>query len=296
MKLNYNHLYYFWEVVRQGGVMPAAEALDLTPQTISGQLKQFQAGFPEPLLERTGRRLRLTLLGEQVFERAQAMFSEVDALAALADRGRLSGPRRLRIGAADAMPKMAVRTLLEPALRQTPPVRVSVRELDLGSLLDDLAHRRLDAVLSDRPAASAGWARARSDLLLTTELAVYAHPDLAGRLSGSFPACLDGAPALLPGQTSYVRRLVDQWLHVHGLRPEIVAEVDDSALMKSFGEAGFGFFCAPASHAGAIERQYGAIQLGRCDGVEERFYAITLDNAPPNPDLARWRAQFHASE
>ncbi|MBA1147995.1 LysR family transcriptional regulator [Ectothiorhodospiraceae bacterium WFHF3C12] len=296
MRLNYNHLYYFWEVVRQGGVVPAAEALDLTPQTISGQLKQFQSNFPEPLLQRAGRRLRLTLLGEQVFEHAQTMFAEVEALSMLADEGEAGTVRRLRIGAADAMPKMAVRALLEPALRQTPAPRLSVRELDLASLLEDLAHRRLDAVLADRPAASAGWARARSTLLETTELAIYVHPSLRGRLNGPFPDCLDGAPALLPGQSSYARRLLDQWLHHNGIRPEIVAEVDDSALMKSFGEAGFGFFTAPANHAPDIERQYGAIRLGSCKGVEERFYAITLDNVPPNADLSRWLGRFTGTD
>ncbi len=296
MRLNYNHLYYFWNVVRLGGVARAAEDLHLTPQTVSGQLKQFQAQFEAPLLVRAGRILRLSPLGEQVYEHADAMFAEQDALLNLMDKRAISSYRRLRIGAADVLPKITVRSLLEPALSLSPRPSLSVREVDLVDLLDDLAHRRLDAVIADRPIGSAAHARAESRLLLSTELAIYAARSLAKRLSAGFPGSLDGAPALLPAPESYARRLLEQWFHAHGLRPDVVAEIDDSALVKALGETGHGFFAAPAAQEAAITTQYRVRLLGRCQGVVERFYVITLAGGPLNPAVNAWLAALGVAE
>lgn len=295
MHLNFNHLYYFWAVVREGGVSAAAQALHLTPQTISGQIKQLQSQFPEPLLLRAGRGLQLSPLGERVFEQADAMFAETEALFALTERRPTSSQRRLRIGAADVLPKLVVRRLLAPALRLQPRPLLQVREVDLRDLLDDLAHRRLDAVIADRPVASAGHARADARLVLTTKLALYAAEPLATRLAADFPHSLDGAPALLPRLETYARRLLDQWFHRHGLRPDIVGELDDSALVNSFGEEAFGFFAAPADQAPAIARQHGARCLGLCEGAEERFYVITLAEGPVNQMVSAWLAAWPAA-
>ncbi|HHL45569.1 MAG TPA: LysR family transcriptional regulator, partial [Gammaproteobacteria bacterium] len=41
-KLNYKHLRYFWVVAKEGSIAQASQILHLTPQTISGQLSQFE--------------------------------------------------------------------------------------------------------------------------------------------------------------------------------------------------------------------------------------------------------------
>lgn len=288
MKLNFNHLYYFWSVVRLGGVTQAAEELHLTPQTVSGQLKLLQEQFPEPLLLRSGRRLMLSPLGERVFEHADAMFANTEALLALSDRAAAGFRRRVRIGVADVLPKISVRRLLQPLLGARPPPRLSVREVDLAGLLEDLAHRRLDAVIADRPMTHAAHAAVSCRLLLSSPLAIYAAEPLAGRLAEGFPGSLDGAPALLPTALSFSRRSLDEWFHRHGLRPEVVGEMEDSALVKSFGQAGFGFFAAPADQADDIAQQYRARRIGLLDGVEERVYAVTLSDGPLNPAVRDW--------
>ena len=292
MKINYNHLYYFWQVVRLDGITPAGDVLHLTPQTISGQLKQFQSQFDEALLVRSGKKLVLSPLGEQVYEHAETMFSEEETLLGLMDRGVSTRNRRLRIGAADGMPKLTVRGLLDPVLRLNPRPILSVREVELTELMDDLAHRRLDAILTDRPLASAGHARTHSQLLLSSELAIYAAPGIAGPLRSNFPRSLHGAPALLPGPVSYVRRLIEEWFHAHDLHPKVVAEIEDSALTKSFGQMGHGFFAAPLAQAETICAQYQVELLGKCDGIEEQFFVVTLATGPVNPALKAWLAEL----
>lgn len=293
MKINYNHLYYFWQVVRQGGITPAGEVLHLTPQTISGQLKQFQAQFREVLLVRSGKKLVLSTLGEQVYEHAEAMFSEQETLKGLMDRGVSTRNHRLRIGAADVLPKLTVRGLLDPILLLNPRPMLSVREVELAELMDDLAYRRLDAILTDRPLASAGHARTHSRLVLSGELAIYAAKSIAEPLRDNFPQSLDGAPALLPSPVSYARRLIEEWFHRHDLHPEIVAEIEDSALMKSFGQMGHGFFAAPLAQAENICEQYRVQLLGTCNDIEEQFFVVTLAGGPTNPAIKAWLAELN---
>ena len=292
MKINYNHLYYFWQVVRLGGITRAGEVLHLTPQTISGQLKQFQAQFGELLLVRSGKKLVLSQLGEQVYEHADAMFSEQETLLGLMDRGVSTRHHRLRIGAADVLPKLTVRGLLEPVLQLSPRPMLSVREVELAELMDDLAHRRLDAIITDRPLASAGHARTDSQLVLSSEMAIYAATSIAGPLHDNFPQSLHGAPVLLPSPVSYARRLIEEWFHQHDLHPEVVAEIEDSALTKSFGQMGHGFFAAPLAQAEQICEQYQVQLLGKCDGIEEQFFVVTLADGPVNPTVKAWLAEL----
>ena len=225
------------------------------------------------------------------------MFSNQAALLRLLDRGSASAYRRLRIGAADILPKITVRNLLEPALRLDPRPLLTVREVDLLDLLEDLAHHRLDAVIADRPIASAAHARVTSQLLLTTELAIYAAEPIASRLlEGGFPQSLHDAPALLPAAASYVRRLLEQWFYRHDVHPVVVSEIEDSALIKSFGQAGHGFFAAPAAQEQAITEQYRVRQIGRCEGVEEQFFVVMLATGPVNPAGSAWLEAWEASQ
>lgn len=286
--INYNHLYYFWEVARQGSLSKAADALYLTPQTVSGQLKVFQENFPEPLFVKMGRRLNLTHLGERVFDAAEAMFANNEQLAHMMNPRGVMARRRLRVGAADSLPKLTVRKILEPIFELPTKPILSVAEIRLEDLLDDLAFRRLDAVISDRPAAMAGNVRLLSEPVLSTGVSIFAGGELKNLDKKPFPTCLDGAPAILPPVTSYVRGLLDQWFYSHDIHPDVVAEMEDSALIKAFGQKGFGFFAAPSEQADVICSQYNVENLGACAGIKEQFFVVTVENAPKNPVVLSW--------
>ena len=72
--LNYNHLLYFWTVIREGGIAPAARSLHVTPQTISGQIKLLEARLQGALFEKQGRRLVPTDLGRLAYDYAEVIF------------------------------------------------------------------------------------------------------------------------------------------------------------------------------------------------------------------------------
>jgi LysR family transcriptional activator of nhaA len=281
--LNYHHLLYFWTVVREGGIVPAAKSLRLAHPTVSAQIKQLEASLDEQLFDRSGRRLVLTEVGQLVYRYADEIFTVgrelMDAL-----RQRPTGrPIRLAVGVTDVMPKLVVRQLLQPALALEETVRLVVEEDRHERLLAELALHSLDVVLADAPVPPASPVRAFNHLLGECGISLCAAPALAARLREGFPGSLDGAPFLLPMTGASLRRCLDQWLDSLEVRPDVVAELEDSALLKVFGGDGVGVFAVPDIIEEVVTRQHGVEVLGRTTEVMERFYAISVERRLKHP-------------
>ena len=273
--LNYSHLQYFWTVAREGSIVKAAEALHLTPQTISGQLKLLDEAVGEPLFNRSGRRLVLSETGRVIFDYADEIFAIGAELATVVQSGRLEGPALLNVGIVSSMPKLVVERIVAPALSGSDPVRVSCFQASLEQLLADLAVHRLDLVLSDRPMPVGLGLSAYNHHLGESSLSFFAQRKGAAAKRRAFPGCLHQAPMLLPSKHSALRRHIDDWLDAQNLTPNVVGEFDDSALLKAFGEAGFGIFAAPTVIEEEICRMYRTAAIGCAKDVKESFYAIS---------------------
>lgn len=281
--LNYNHLYYFWCVAKEGGVARAAAVLHLTPQTISGQLRALETAAGAKLFARTGRRLELTDTGRLAFDYADDIF-RIGAEMKEALEGRAGGrPLPFTVGVVDVVPKIIAYRLLEPALRLPQPVRIVGREGKLDALLADLAGHKLDMVLADSPLGAAANVRAFNHLLGECGIVFFAARKLAAPYRRRFPQSLHGAPLLLPAANTAVRGSLMQWLDRRDIRPRVVGEFDDSALMKAFGQAGAGVFIAPRVIEHEVMRQYDVQPVGRSDEVRERFYAISAERKLRHP-------------
>jgi LysR family transcriptional activator of nhaA len=281
--LNYHHLLYFWTVVRSGGVAPAARELRLSQPTVSAQVRALEAALGETLLVRQGRGLAPTEMGRVVFRYADEIFSLGRELQD-AVRGRPTGRApRLAVGVTDALPKMLVRRLLEPATALPAPFALVCLEDKADALLAELAQFRLDLVLSDSPVPESIKVKAFSHLLGETGITWFAGRGLAGKWRRRFPRSLDGAPVLLPTENTALRRALSAWFAELDVRPQVVAEFEDSALLKSFGQTGMGLFCAPTAVEGEVRAQYGVDVVGRTDAVVERFYAITVERRLRHP-------------
>ncbi len=281
--LNYKQLQHFWNVARAGGISRAAERLHLTPQTLSGQIALLEENLGTPLFRRVGRRLELTEAGQLALSYAEDIFRTGGELEAML-RGRGGGrPLPLRVGLADVLPKSVAYRLLAPAMNLPDPVRIVCREDKLDRLLGELATHRLDLVLSDSPMPDEAEVRGYSHKLGECGVSFFAAPALAAGLSGAFPACLDGAPLLLPGEGTAMRGRLMRWLSAQQLHPRIAGEFDDSALMNAFGQGGSGIFPAPAVVADEICRQHGVTLLGHTNALLERFYALSVERRLSHP-------------
>lgn len=281
--LNFKHLHYFLAAAKYGGVNRAAERLHLTPQTLSGQISQFEERLGVTLFNREGRRMELTENGKLALSYAEEIFQVSAELEARLSGGPEEVAIPFRVGIADVVPKSIAHQLLAPVLALADPIRLICREDQLDRLLADLAIHRLDMVLADRPMPPGLDVKGHSHLLGECGVAFFAAPELAARLGADFPACLDGAPMLIPGEDSALRAPLMRWLERRGLRPRVVAEFDDSALMKAFGQSGAGIFPAPAAMAREIESHYGVTLLGQTEDMRERFFAISAERRLTHP-------------
>ena len=282
--MNFKHLGYFWQVAKAGGVARASEQVHLTPQTLSGQIGLLETQLGTPLFAKKGRNLELTDAGRVAFGYAQEIFdlgSELeDSLRNYPARGRLI---EFRVGVADAVPKSIAYRLIEPATRLTDPVRIVCREWKLDSLLTELAAHRLDLVIAGAPIPAAARVRAYNHRLGDSGVSFFASPELRKTLKRAFPACLDGAPMLLPGDDTAVSTRLLRWLDAKSLRPRVVGEFDDTALMKAFGQHGSGVFIGPTVLESEIKTQYGVETLGRTREIFEEFFAISMERRATHP-------------
>ena len=275
--LNYHHLLYFWTVAKEGSIARACEKLHLAQPTISGQLRLLEENLGEKLFAKAGRGLALTETGQVVYRYAEEIFGLGQELQS-ALKGKPKGrPVRLHVGISDWLPKLVAYRLLQPALALPEPVHLVCQEAAPDRLLAALSEHQLDVVLSDAPVTSLARVKAFNHLLGACGVTLFGAPVLAGRYRNEFPASLDGAPMLLPIEGCALRRSLDQWFDSLGIRPRLVAEFQDSALMKTFGQAGVGIFAAPSVIEKEVEDHYQAAVVGRPDTVVERFYAISVE-------------------
>ncbi len=284
--LNYSHLQYFWSVAREGSVVKAAESLNLTPQTISGQLKLLEESVGQPLFDRVGRRLILSEMGHVVMEYADEIFSIGAELSQVVKGQKSASQSTLSVGVVSSMPKLIAERIIAPSLLDDEPIRIRCHEASLEQLLGELAVHQLDIVLSDQPMPSGLSLRAFNHRLGESGLTFFSQRRVARQYRGKFPQSLNDAPMLLPSQHSALRRRLDDWFDGHDIVPIVVGEFDDSALLKAFGEAGAGLFAAPSVIEKEICKMYGMSVIGRTDKVTEHFYAISPERRIKHPAVA----------
>jgi LysR family transcriptional activator of nhaA len=259
--LNFRHLYFFRMVAAEGSVTRAADRLGLAIQTISTQIAALEQSIGKSLLTQQGRRLVPTEAGrvaltyaEQIFQlgdRMQEALEEVDA-----------GKIRLTVGISDSMPKLIAAHYLQAALPPETPVRLVCTEGEFDVLLAELALHKLDVVLTDRPVRASASLKVFSHLLGESEMQLFGVRALARKYGKDFPQSLNGAPILLPTRNTALRGRIDAWLLEQGVRPDVVGEFEDSAMLNTFGRSGMGLFFAPAALAEDMLEQFGAVPVG----------------------------------
>jgi len=281
--LNFKHLHYFRTVAKTGAINRAAEKLHLAPQTLSGQISLLEDRLGVALFRRSGRRLELTDAGRTALTYADDIFHVSAELEAVLQNRLAARVHPFRVGIADVVPKAIAYQLLAPALTLAEPVKLVCREDRLEQLAADLAVHRLDMVLADRPLPSSMDIKGYSHPLGECGIAFLAAPAIAATLGPDFPANLDGAPLLIPGEDSALHAPLLRWLERRGIQPTVVGEFDDSALMSAFGQAGAGVFPVPLTTAQAVMRQHEVVELGQTLDIRERFFAISVERRLSHP-------------
>jgi LysR family transcriptional activator of nhaA len=285
-RLNYQHLLYFWSVVRTGSLTRACEELALSAPTVSAQLRTLEERLGEKLLRKSGRTLVPTDVGRLVYSYADEIFGLGRELMDALEQRPSSRPLKLFVGIDDVVPKEIAYRIVEPGLQMKQPVRLTCREGTLERLVADLAINEIDVVLSDAPVAPSMNVRAHSHSLGSCKVYWMASPTLARTLRRGFPKSLDGIPVLLPTDDTAIRRALDQWLERHGVRPLVLGEFEDYALLREFARAGHGFAPVPAVLEAQFRRENGFTRIGMAGGVKAEFFAISVERKIRHPAVA----------
>ncbi len=291
--LNYRHLYFFWIVAKEGSITQAAERLGLAIQTISTQLSLLEQAIGKALFAPQGRRLVLTEAGRIALRYADQIFLLGEQMQEALAESDVGQTMRLTVGISDSLPKLIASRLLQAALQLQERVKLICYEDRFEALLGDLSVHKLDVVLTDRPMHSGTTLRVFSHLLGESDIMLFGVPDLANKFRADFPKSLNGAPILLPTRNNAIRGRIDHWLETHNLRPDIVGEFDDNALLNTFGRNGLGLFPAPAALASDVETQFGAMPVGELQQVREQFYAISNERKIKHPAVEAILSAIH---
>lgn len=283
--LNYKHLYYMREVAAAGSLTRASERLHLTPQTISGQISLLEEDLGIELFRRQGRSLELTEAGQVALQYADQIFqigAELEEMLQHFPQGRA---QLFRVGVSDLVPKSIAYRLLEPAMLMGKQIRIVCTEGKLSDLLAELAVHRMELVIADSPMPANMNVKGFSHKLGSSGISFFATHDLQISLKGEFPQCLNDAPLLLLSEGAAIRSKLMAWFHVQQVRPQIVGEFDDSALMKAFGQAGTGVFTAPTALEATLLAEDKVQVIGRTREVDEYFYAISIERRITHPAI-----------
>jgi LysR family transcriptional activator of nhaA len=281
--LNYHHLQYFWAVSQEGSVAKASEKLHVTPATISIQLRELEKSLDVKLFRKAGRGLALTEMGTAVQSYANDIFATGQELLDMVNGRPIGGPMVLRVGIKDVMPKLVAYQLLEPTFRISEDIRLLCYEGDVTKLIADLAIHKLDVVLSDTPIDPTMKVRAYSHLLGESGVVLVGTKSLAKKIQSGFPGSLDGAPVLLPMKNSVLRRSLDYWFEENEVRPKVVGEFEDSAMLKIMGKAGVGVFPVANAICQEVEEMYGVERIATIPNVSEKYYALSVERKVKHP-------------
>ena len=287
--LNYHHLYYFWTVAREGSIAKASEVLRLAPPTISAQIKSLESSLDARLLTRRGRGLTLTDTGRVAYDYADDIFSLGREMVQAVRQGSGQRARRFQVGVVDSVPKLLAREILKPVLHMDPPSHLVVREGKLEALVGELALHHLDMVLADHPYNAPASIKIYHHRLGETGVTFFASAAVARKLRGNFPQSLDGAPALLHAENTAMRRTLENWFEGQGIRPQVVAEFEDSALLKVFGGDSPCFFAMPSIAVEEVKRAHRVAVIGSTQDCREQFYAISAERRLTHPAVLRIR-------
>ena len=267
----------------------ACAELRLAQSTVSAQIKALEQALGERLIEKHGRNIKLTEAGmiayrfcSQIFELGQEMSNLIE--------GNVTGrPQLLRIGVADTLTKLLVYRILEPILDSATPPRLSIVENSSEMLLSELAIHAVDAVILDCPIPPSVNVRAYNHFLGESGVSFLASVRQRDSSSAKFPQSLATAPLLLPTPAAAVRAELDRWFERQSIVPNIVAEFQDSALMKIFGRHSRGIFPVPTLIEKEVCKEMHCKVVGRISEPIDRYYLISTQRRLNNPILVSLR-------
>ncbi|WP_293906009.1 LysR family transcriptional regulator [Phenylobacterium sp.] len=282
--LNFNHLRYFWAVAHEGSLTRAAERLNLSQSALSVQIQKLEHQMGHPLFDRVGRRLVLTEAGRISLDYADTVFKAGDELMSTLEGRPVASRQVLRVGALTTLSRNFQLEFLRPLVVRT-DVELIVRSGTMRDLLAQLEAHAIDVVLANSAAQRDARAPFRNHLLNQQPVSLVGRPR-PERPAFCFPEDLRVEPVLLPSLDSDIRVAFDRLLDLAGVRPIILAEVDDMAMLRLFARERAGVTLVPQIVVRDELDSGVLVEHCRIAELTESFFAIVQNRKFPNQLLA----------
>ena len=282
MNLNFHHLRYFWAIAHQRSLTKAAQQLHVSQSALSIQLKQLEERLGQRLFERRNRQLVLTEAGRIALAYADSIFKAGDELVSTLKTQAPVPRKALHVGAVATLSRNFQLQLLRPLIGR-PDVELVLHSATLRELLAQLSSHALDLVLSNQPAprdAATGW---HSHLLAQQPASLVGRPGEDAKKRLRFPDALRTVPVVLPGMASSLRAAFDLAMDQAGIRPIVLAEVDDMAMLRLVAREADGVTLVPPVVVRDELKSGLLVERCRIADIQESFYAISPSRRFPNP-------------
>lgn len=281
--LNYHHLRYFWVIAHERSLVRAAARLHVSSSALSIQLRQLEERLGQTLFERRNRRIELTEAGRITLDYADAIFRSGEELLSTLKGSARQGRAVLRIGAVATLSRNFQLAWLRPVI-QRDDVELVLRSGTQRDLLAQLAAHGLDVVLTNAVVPRDQATPWRVHKIGEQAASLVSRP-VRRRKPLRFPEDLQDAALVLPGPESSLRESFDTLMEQLGIRPKVIAEVDDMAMLRLMAKECPGMALLPPVVVKEELARGVLVERARIPGLSESFYAVTTSRRFGNPLL-----------
>ncbi|MDK3157210.1 LysR family transcriptional regulator [Kamptonema cortianum] len=292
--LNYHHLKYFWAVAHEKSLTRAARHLNLSQSALSLQVKSLEDSLGMPLFDRSHKSLQLTEAGRIAYDYAGEILKNGAGLLAALAGGAHARQKTLTLGVVSTLSRNFVMQLIQPMLRRE-DIRLVIHSGDLRELLAHMQSHTMDIVLSNQPVHADAHPELSCRLISEQPVSLVAAPGFKLR-KGRFPDCLQDIPMILPGSGSALRAAFEVVMEESGVRPLVVAESDDMAMMRLVTREARACALLPTVVVQDELKMRWLRELLRVPDMKETFYTITPQRRFANPIIHDLLREFGRNE
>ena len=282
-KINFNHLYYFLTISKEGSIVKASKKLNITQPALSHQLKILEQDLGKPLFDRVGRRLVINKDGESVKAYASKIFRHSEEMLQVLKSKSEELIQIIKIGTVPWLSKDQVYGFIKPLLFNK-QVKVQVYQQGLETLLDDVKNDRLDIILCDSPYS--GRTKKLQGHRLSTDpiLCVASSKSI---FKGKFPGCIEGKKTITYSEDCMMSEKIDKFLNEKNLSVDVIGKFTDSALMRVIIESGEIIGFLPFSVANEGLKKKSLIEIAELKGLDFSLWAITRNSHKKDSIIGR---------
>jgi DNA-binding transcriptional LysR family regulator len=235
--MDFDQLTTFLEVAKLGNFSRAGEKVFRSQSAVSAKIGQLEREYGAKLLDRSGKKVRLTPAGQVLFEYAARLLALRDeSVRAVVDQE--STPRGvLAIGANEATCLYVLPEIFAEYRRLYPDVQISIYRNFSRKILERIHDGSIDVGVVTMPVKSSRLVVKR---IFRDRLMIMTSPsNPLARLSAAPVSAVAEQLLILP-KAGYTRQIMDRLFRPHQSRLRIAMELPSLAMIKTFVAAGMG--------------------------------------------------------